>query len=171
MRHWDTCIVCINIIEDVEKVVVLHYVKLTNPPFKLDLKKWTNIKHTGSKSTAPNTTRTINCKVWTPPAEYPSRDYKHDIKESEGNMLNPICKGMSRGTKTQRGAQLQNQTYLVSKAYYDLRNHGVNRAALYDILTSLEHKDTYSACHCFMALCFYDMNRDYCNTFLMSWLL
>ena len=41
--------------------------------------------------------RTISCKAWNSPAEYPSRECKHHIKESEGNMYNPIFKGNVRG--------------------------------------------------------------------------
>ena len=33
------------------------------------------------------------------PAEYPSIESKHDIKESEGNMFNPIFKGNVQGRK------------------------------------------------------------------------
>ena len=31
--------------------------------------------------------RTISCKAWKSPVEYPGRESKHDIHESEGNML------------------------------------------------------------------------------------
>ena len=31
--------------------------------------------------------------------EYPSREFEHDIKESEGNMFNPIFKGNVQGLK------------------------------------------------------------------------
>ena len=33
------------------------------------------------------------------PVEYPSKDSKHDIKESEGNMFNPIFNENSQGQK------------------------------------------------------------------------
>ena len=33
-----------------------------------------------------------SCKIWNSPVEYLSRLSKHDIKESEGNMFNPIFK-------------------------------------------------------------------------------
>ena len=36
----------------------------------------------------PNTARTISCKAWKSPVEYPSRVCKHDIKESKGSMSN-----------------------------------------------------------------------------------
>ena len=63
--------------------------------FKLDFQKVD--KHTAG--TAPNAARTINCKAWNSPVEYPSRECKHDIKESEGNMSNPIFKENVRGQK------------------------------------------------------------------------
>ena len=66
--------------------------------FKLDFQKVD--QNTGDKwSTAPNTARTISCKAWNSPFKYPSREYKHDIKESEGNKFNP--KRMSRGRNIQ----------------------------------------------------------------------
>ena len=34
---------------------------------------------------------TISCKSGNSPVEYPSREGKHDIKESKGNMFNPIA--------------------------------------------------------------------------------
>ena len=40
----------------------------------------------------PNTARTISAKAWNSPVDYPSRECKHDIKESEGNVYNPIFK-------------------------------------------------------------------------------
>ena len=60
--------------------------------FKLDFQKVD--QHTGGKWLihAPNAARTISCKAWNSPVEYPSRECKHDIKESKGNMFNPIFK-------------------------------------------------------------------------------
>ena len=43
--------------------------------------------------------RTISCKAWNSPAEYPSRECKHHIKESKGNMYNPIFKENVQGQK------------------------------------------------------------------------
>ena len=61
--------------------------------FKLDFqKKWTNIQ--GAKCP-----RTISCKAWNFPVEYPSRECKHGIKESKGNMFNPIFKESVQGQK------------------------------------------------------------------------
>ena len=34
--------------------------------------------------------RTISCNAWNSPVEYNSREYKHDIKESKGNMFNQV---------------------------------------------------------------------------------
>ena len=47
----------------------------------------------------PNALRTIICKAWNSPVEYPSRECKHDIKESKGNMVNPIFKENVQGLK------------------------------------------------------------------------
>ena len=41
-------------------------------------------------STTPNVARTISCKAWNSPAEYPSWVARCDIKGSDGTMLNPI---------------------------------------------------------------------------------
>ena len=58
-------------------------------------------QHTGSKwlSKATNAARTISSKVWNSPVEYPSRECKHDIKEPEGNMFNPMFKENDHGQK------------------------------------------------------------------------
>ena len=48
---------------------------------------------------APNTTKTISCKTWNSPVEYPSRESNHDIEECEGNMLNAIFKEKVQGRK------------------------------------------------------------------------
>ena len=62
--------------------------------FKLNFQKVD--QHTAGESgysMAPNTTRTTSCKAWNSPVEYPSRESKHDIKDSKINMSNPIFKG------------------------------------------------------------------------------
>ena len=41
-------------------------------------------------STTPNAARTISCKAWNPPAEYPSWVVWCDIKGSVSTVLNPI---------------------------------------------------------------------------------
>ena len=68
--------------------------------FKLDFQKMD--QHTGGKwiiHGTPNAARTISCKAWNSPVEYPSRECKHDIKESKGNMFNPIFKENVQGKK------------------------------------------------------------------------
>ena len=50
---------------------------------------------------ATNAARTISCKAWNFLVEYTSRESRHDIKESEGNMFNPIFKGNAQGQKHQ----------------------------------------------------------------------
>ena len=68
--------------------------------FKLDFqKKWTNIQEASGWYTAPNAARTISCKAWNSLVEYPSRDGRHDIEESEGNKFNPIFKDDVQGQK------------------------------------------------------------------------
>ena len=47
----------------------------------------------------PNAARAISCKAWNSPVEYPSTECKHDIKESERNMFNPIFKENVQGRK------------------------------------------------------------------------
>ena len=52
---------------------------------------------------------TVSCKAWNSPVEYQS---KHDAKESEGNMLDPIFKReMSRGGNIDGDVHLQNVNY------------------------------------------------------------
>ena len=43
--------------------------------------------------------RTISCKAWNSHVDYPSRECKHDMNESEGNMFNPIFKENVQGRK------------------------------------------------------------------------
>ena len=84
---------------------------------KLDFqKKWTNIQEASGNSTAPNTARTLSCKAYNFPVEYLSRESKHDIKGSEGNMFNTNSKGTSRDKNVQGGAHLQNLTTLYRKS-------------------------------------------------------
>ena len=61
-------------------------------PFKLDFRKVD--QHIGGKWLfhGTNATRTISCKAWNSPVEYPSLECKHHIKESKGNMFDPIFK-------------------------------------------------------------------------------
>ena len=56
-------------------------------------------------------------KPGTPSVEYHSRECKHDIKESEGNMFNPIFKDNVQGGNIKDVAHLRNQYYLVSEIY------------------------------------------------------
>ena len=78
--------------------VVLHYVKLINP-----LSFPTRFAKSGPtyrrQPSAPNTARSISCKAWSSPVEHPSRESKHDIKESQSNMFNPIFKGNVQSRK------------------------------------------------------------------------
>ena len=39
-------------------------------------------QHASGRATAPNTVRIISCKAWKSPVDYPSWEYKSDIKES-----------------------------------------------------------------------------------------
>ena len=53
-------------------------------------------QHTGRKwliqATKRRKERKISYKAWNFSVEYPSRECKHDIKESKGNTFNPIFK-------------------------------------------------------------------------------
>ena len=61
----------------------------THYNLKLDLQKVD--QYTGGKW--HQTPWTISCKAWNSPVKYPSRKSEHNIKESEGNIFNPIIKG------------------------------------------------------------------------------
>ena len=67
--------------------------------FKLHFQKVD--QHTGGKGLIHGTKRRKDNQLQSlePPVEYPSRECKHDIKESEGNMLNPIFKENVQGWK------------------------------------------------------------------------
>ena len=58
--------------------------------FKLHFQKWTIIQEASGQSTAPDIARTISSKAWNSLIEYHSKESTYDIKELEGNMLNPI---------------------------------------------------------------------------------
>ena len=51
-------------------------------------------QHTGGKWLIHGTKRRNDNQLQSlePPVEYPSKEYKHGIKGSEGNMFNPIFK-------------------------------------------------------------------------------
>ena len=63
---------------------------------------------------APNAGRTISCKAWNSPVQYPTREWKHDINESEENMFNPTFKKDVQEQKHPGDARSQNQNYLVT---------------------------------------------------------
>ena len=53
----------------------------TNCRLNLGFKKWTNIQKASDWLTASYTTKTISCQARNSLVEYPSWDYKFDIKE------------------------------------------------------------------------------------------
>ena len=67
--------------------------------FELDFQKVD--QHTGGKWLIHGTKRHKNNQLQSlePPVEYSSRECKHDIKESKGNMFNPIFKENVQGQK------------------------------------------------------------------------
>ena len=72
----------------------------THPDYKLDFQKVD--QHTGGKWLIHSTKYRKDhqlIKAWNSPVEYISRESKHNIKESEGNMFNPIFKGNVQGRK------------------------------------------------------------------------
>ena len=74
-------------------------VKRTHLSIKLDFQKVE--QHTGGKWLIHGSKRRKDndCKAWNSPVEYPSRECKHDIKESKGNMFSPIVKENVQGRK------------------------------------------------------------------------
>ena len=53
--------------------------------FKLDFQKWTKLEE------SPNTSKSISSKACNFPVEYPNRESKHGIKESEPVIIvNPV---------------------------------------------------------------------------------
>ena len=67
--------------------------------FKLNFEKVA--QHSGGKWLIPGTKHRKDNQLQSLdlPVEYPSRECKHDIKESEGNMFNPIFKENVQGRK------------------------------------------------------------------------
>ena len=85
--------------------------------FKIDFQNMD--QHTGGKWLIQGTKRRqVNqLQSLEPPIEYPSRECKHDIKESEGNMFHPIFKeNVPRGGNIQGVVHLQNQNYYVTES-------------------------------------------------------
>ena len=62
-------------------------------------KNWTSIQGASGYSTAPTAARTISCKAWNSPVAYPNIECNYGIKESKGNMFNPIFKENAQGQK------------------------------------------------------------------------
>ena len=85
------CAVCLTMFLKTTKNV-FHYVKLTNLLFELDFQKVD--QHTPRHQTPQGQSVAKPGTV-----EYPSRECKHDIKESKGNMLNQIFKENVQGQK------------------------------------------------------------------------
>ena len=52
----------------------------THYHLKLDFQKWTNIQEASDKFTPPNTKRTISCKAWSSPVEYPRSNHEYIMK-------------------------------------------------------------------------------------------
>ena len=71
---------------------------LPNCCLKSTSKRWANMQE-ASGSTTPNAARTISCKAWKFPAEYPSWVARCDIKGSDGTLLNPIFWKKAQGQK------------------------------------------------------------------------
>ena len=78
--------------------VVLHYVKLRSPlsfqiwfPKDAPTYRWQMVN---PRHQTPQGQSVANSSVG-----YPSRESKHEIKESEGHMFNPIFKGNAQGRK------------------------------------------------------------------------
>ena len=71
-----------------------------NYHFKLDFQKAD--QHTGGKwlihGTGCHKDNQLHL-AWNSPVEFPSRECKHAIKESEGNMFNPVFKENVQGRK------------------------------------------------------------------------
>ena len=61
-----------------------------NVVYKSISKRWTNMQEASGYSTTPNVARTISCKAWNSPTDYPSWVAGCDIKASDGTMLNLI---------------------------------------------------------------------------------
>ena len=62
-------------------------------------KRRTIMQEASGWSTTPNATRTISCKAWNSPVEYPSWVARCDIKVSDGTMLNPLSWKKVQGQK------------------------------------------------------------------------
>ena len=61
-------------------------------------KRWTNMQGASGQSTTPSVARTISCKAWNSPTEYPSWVARCDVKGSDGTM-NPIFWKKVQGQK------------------------------------------------------------------------
>ena len=75
---------------------IIHCV---TPIAQLLFKRWTNMQEASGWSTTPNAARTISCKAWNSPAEYPSWLVRCDIKGSVSTVLNPIFSKKVQGQK------------------------------------------------------------------------
>ena len=65
-------------------------------------KTYSNIQEASGESTEPHTPRTDSCKAWNFSIEYPNRESKNDMKESEGDMFTYPTR-MSRSRNIQGG--------------------------------------------------------------------
>ena len=88
----------------------------TDYNFKLDFQSGPTYRRQAVNQRHQTTHGSISCKAWNSPVEYPSREYKHDIKESEGILFNPKFKENVQAPNIQKGVYLQNQNYLVTES-------------------------------------------------------
>ena len=90
----------LNIIESMKKLFSVASNPKTHCHFKIDFQKMDQRKEgkwliRATKQHKDSQLQSLEHPCT--PVEYPSRDYNHGIKESEGNMFNSIFKGKGQG--------------------------------------------------------------------------
>ena len=93
------------------------------------------MQEASGKSTTPNTARTISCKAWNSPAEYPNWEARCDIKGSDGTMLNLIFWKKVPGQTILGGGRLQNTKYLLVSKFCSKKIPKVTSILVLDYLS------------------------------------
>ena len=96
---------------------------------------------------SPNVSRTINCKALNSPVEYPSGEYKHDTKESEGRMFNPIFNENVQGRKHPGSRAFAEPVKDIVKGAHDDTQHQNNTHTKNNPIECDRVKLTKAQCH------------------------
>ena len=93
-------------------------------------------RHTGGNFKTPNAARTISCKAWNSPAEYPSWVSRCEIKGSDGTILNPKFWQKVQGQKHLRRWEIAEHQIPSVKMLFETNTNGHKHPNISQLMTS-----------------------------------